>query len=151
MGVSTQRGTGTFWEAKSGKVLNNFVTWQDIRCKKFVDEINGALATKIIRVQRFIPDPTNFAHRLLVFYPDSWSLIKPAQRNSSTVLHFVTRIRKFLAASVIKFREGMACVRLAWLMGILDCKEKCLNGEVVWGNIDSWSGSATITPEVKSI
>ena len=60
MGVSTQRGTGTFWEAKSGKVLNNFVTWQDIRCKKFVDEINGALATKIIRVSRFITDPGRF-------------------------------------------------------------------------------------------
>ena len=64
MGVSTQRGTGTFWEAKSGKVLNNFVTWQDIRCKKFVDEINGALATKIIRVSRFITDPEDFAHKL---------------------------------------------------------------------------------------
>ena len=53
MGVSTQRGTGTFWEVDSGKVLHNFVTWQDIRCKKFVDEINGALATKIIRFSRF--------------------------------------------------------------------------------------------------
>ena len=64
MGVSTQRGTGTFWDAKSGKVLNNFVTWQDIRCKKFVDEINGALATKIIRISRFITDPEDFAHKL---------------------------------------------------------------------------------------
>ena len=80
---------------------------------------------------------------------DLWSLIKPARRNSSSVLHFVTRIRKFLAASVIKFREGMACVRLAWLMGNLNCKEKCLNGEVVWGNIDSWSGSPLIKSEMK--
>ena len=56
MGVSTQRGTGTFWESKSGKVLNNFVTWQDIRCKKFSDEINGAFATKLIRISRFISE-----------------------------------------------------------------------------------------------
>ena len=31
IGISTQRSTCTLWEAQSGKVLHNFVTWQDLR------------------------------------------------------------------------------------------------------------------------
>ena len=79
MGVSTQRGTGTFWEAKSGKVLNNFVTWQDIRCKEFVDEINGALATKIIRDSRFISDQNDFTVKSPIFIHKLWAFFNKNQ------------------------------------------------------------------------
>jgi glycerol kinase len=40
VGISLQRNTGTFWERKSGKILSNFITWQDVRCKDVVKEIN---------------------------------------------------------------------------------------------------------------
>ena len=34
---------GTFWDRKSGKMLHNFVTWQDVRCKDIVKEVNNSI------------------------------------------------------------------------------------------------------------
>ena len=42
LGISLQRNTGTFWCKKSFKLLSPFITWQDVRCKKVVDQINNS-------------------------------------------------------------------------------------------------------------
>ena len=40
IGMSLQRNTGTFWDRESFKLCHNFITWQDVRCKRIVDSIN---------------------------------------------------------------------------------------------------------------
>ena len=47
LGISMQRNTGTFWCKNSFKLLSPFITWQDVRCKKVVDQINGSLRFEI--------------------------------------------------------------------------------------------------------
>jgi len=42
IGMSLQRNTGTFWDRKSFKMCHNFITWQDVRCKRIVDSINSS-------------------------------------------------------------------------------------------------------------
>jgi len=107
IGISLQRNTGTFWDRKSGKMLHNFVTWQDVRCKEIVKEVNNSISLR-------------------------------ALRSGSSFLHFVTGMKKFLAASVIHYKAAMVCPRFIWLMRKLNCEKLCRNGEVVWGCIDSW-------------
>ena len=56
IGMSLQRNTGTFWDRKSFKIYHNFITWQDVRCKRIVDSINTS-------------------YRYLTFYNFSWTEI----------------------------------------------------------------------------
>ena len=49
IGISTQRSTCTLWEAKSGKVLHNFVTWQDLRGTAKVKSVMQSFSFKSVQ------------------------------------------------------------------------------------------------------
>ena len=49
IGISTQRSTCTLWEAKSGKVLHNFVTWQDLRGMAKVKSVMQSFSFKSVQ------------------------------------------------------------------------------------------------------
>ncbi|XP_077862637.1 LOW QUALITY PROTEIN: glycerol kinase 5-like [Saccoglossus kowalevskii] len=49
MGISTHRGTYTLWDRKTGKVLHNFITWQDTRAAEFVDSVNKSISYGVVK------------------------------------------------------------------------------------------------------
>lgn len=55
------------------------------------------------------------------------------------VAHFLTRIKRFMAASIIKFMSNQVNVRLWWtLNNISGCRERARRGEICFGTVDTW-------------
>lgn len=109
LGISLQRNTGTFWHADSFKLLSNFITWQDVRCKADVIQANTSISVRTLNA------------------------------TSSFLHFFVGSITKrFLAGAVFKCKSQMASPRIVWLMKKLNVEAQAAKGEVVWGCLDSW-------------
>ena len=72
---------------------------------------------------------------------ESWNesaKLKTLQAGAS-VLHFFTRSKKFLAASVISFITNMTAIRLHWLLNTLQgTREMGRRGEICFGTVDTW-------------
>lgn len=72
---------------------------------------------------------------------ESWneSARMKAIQAASSVLHFFTRSKKFLAASVISFITNMTSIRLHWLLNKLEgTREMAEKGDVCFGTVDTW-------------
>ncbi len=67
------------------------------------------------------------------------SMKKKTIQAASSFLHFFTRSKRFLAASVISFITGMSAIRLHWLLNNLEgVREIAEKGEVCFGTVDTW-------------
>lgn len=109
IGMSLQRNTGTFWDRKSFKIYHNFITWQDVRCKRIVDSINSSYRLMML----------NKSSSLLHFFAKPFT-------------------RRFLAGAVVKAKTGMAVPRFLWLREKLGIKSETEKGNIIWGCLDSW-------------
>ncbi|KAG8445514.1 hypothetical protein GDO86_010325 [Hymenochirus boettgeri] len=67
------------------------------------------------------------------------SLLLKAIHGSSKVLHFFTRRKRFLAASLIKFTTQHVSLRLVWvLQNIPEVQQAAEEGNCCFGTIDTW-------------
>ncbi|XP_014487614.1 PREDICTED: putative glycerol kinase 5 [Dinoponera quadriceps] len=57
----------------------------------------------------------------------------------SRILYMLTRNKRFLAGSVLKFMNIQVTMKLKWVLeNIPGLQEAADNGEVAFGSIDSW-------------
>ena len=49
VGISSQRGTFTTWNRRTGKHYHNFVTWKDVRADSLVKDWNNGVSMKLLR------------------------------------------------------------------------------------------------------
>ncbi|XP_029472348.1 putative glycerol kinase 5 [Rhinatrema bivittatum] len=71
----------------------------------------------------------------------SWndSFLLKAIHGSSKVLHFFTRRKKFLAASLINFTPQHVSMRLAWvLQNMSEVRQAAEGGSCCFGTVDTW-------------
>ncbi|XP_022235575.1 putative glycerol kinase 5 [Limulus polyphemus] len=60
-------------------------------------------------------------------------------RRGAKFLHFITRRKRFLAASKLHFRSGMVVMRLLWILQhISKLKERAVEGQAMFGTLDTW-------------
>jgi len=60
-------------------------------------------------------------------------------QKASRCLHFISRRKKFLAASVLKFTAQQVSMRLAWfLQEHPDAKRRAAKGEICFATLDTW-------------
>uniref|UniRef100_A0A8K9WP04 Glycerol kinase 5 n=1 Tax=Oncorhynchus mykiss TaxID=8022 RepID=A0A8K9WP04_ONCMY len=101
LGISTQRGTFTTWDRKTGVPFHNFISWQDLRAVELVRSWNNSCTMKAI-------------HGVMM------------------VLHFLSKNKRFQAASLIVFSTQHVTFRLAWL------SQAVAEGNCCFGTIDTW-------------
>ncbi|XP_004603263.2 putative glycerol kinase 5 [Sorex araneus] len=71
----------------------------------------------------------------------SWngSLLMKLIHNSSRVLHFFTRSKRYLAASLFKFTTQHVSLRLAWvLQNLMEVRKAIEEGNCCFGTVDTW-------------
>uniref|UniRef100_A0A673WX83 Glycerol kinase 5 n=1 Tax=Salmo trutta TaxID=8032 RepID=A0A673WX83_SALTR len=108
LGISTQRGTFTTWDRKTGVPFHNFISWQDLRAVELVRSWNNSCTMKAI-------------HGVMM------------------VLHFLSKNKRFQAASLIVFSTQHVTFRLAW--ALQHWKQVCqavAEGNCCFGTIDTW-------------
>ncbi|XP_076331921.1 glycerol kinase 5-like isoform X2 [Tachypleus tridentatus] len=60
-------------------------------------------------------------------------------RGGAKFLHFITRRKRFLAASALHFRSEMVVMRLLWvLQHVSKFKERAMEGQAMFGTLDTW-------------
>ncbi|XP_030630356.1 glycerol kinase 5 [Chanos chanos] len=79
LGISTQRGTFTTWDRKTGKPFHNFISWQDLRAAELVRSWNTSCMWKtlqgILKALHFLSRHKRFlATSLVVFSTQHVSL-----------------------------------------------------------------------------
>lgn len=108
LGISSQRGTFITWEKDTGIPFHNFISWKDLRASSICKEWNNSLRMKCLR----------------------WG---------SHILHLLSGKKRFLAAKVLKLSTAMVVMRLHWILqNIPDVKKKALDGQALFGTIDTW-------------
>uniref|UniRef100_A0A6Q2X116 Glycerol kinase 5 n=1 Tax=Esox lucius TaxID=8010 RepID=A0A6Q2X116_ESOLU len=109
LGISTQRGTFTTWDRKTGVPFHNFISWQDLRAADLVRSWNNSCTMK-------------------------------ALHGVAKALHFLSRNKRFLAASLIVFSTQHVTLRLAW--ALQNWKRvrfgSASQGNCCFGTIDTW-------------
>ncbi|XP_067143455.1 putative glycerol kinase 5 [Centruroides vittatus] len=108
LGISSQRGTFITWEKDTGRPFHNFISWKDLRASSICKEWNNSLRMKCLR----------------------WG---------SHILHLLSGKKRFLAAKVLKLSTAMVVMRLYWILqNIPDVKKKAIDGQALFGTIDTW-------------
>uniref|UniRef100_A0AAY5L8S8 Glycerol kinase 5 n=1 Tax=Esox lucius TaxID=8010 RepID=A0AAY5L8S8_ESOLU len=107
LGISTQRGTFTTWDRKTGVPFHNFISWQDLRAADLVRSWNNSCTMK-------------------------------ALHGVAKALHFLSRNKRFLAASLIVFSTQHVTLRLAWALQNWKRVEAVAQGNCCFGTIDTW-------------
>ncbi|CAB1317879.1 unnamed protein product [Coregonus sp. 'balchen'] len=108
LGISTQRGTFTTWDRKTGVPFHNFISWQDLRAVELVRSWNNSCTMKAI-------------HSVMM------------------VLHFLSKNKRFQAASLIVFSTQHVTFRLAWaLQHWKQISQAVAEGNCYFGTIDTW-------------
>ncbi|KAK6302302.1 hypothetical protein J4Q44_G00266570 [Coregonus suidteri] len=108
LGISTQRGTFTTWDRKTGVPFHNFISWQDLRAVELVRSWNNSCTMKAI-------------HSVMM------------------VLHFLSKNKRFQAASLIVFSTQHVTFRLAWaLQHWKQLSQAVAEGNCYFGTIDTW-------------
>ncbi|XP_020318341.2 glycerol kinase 5 [Oncorhynchus kisutch] len=108
LGISTQRGTFTTWDRKTGVPFHNFISWQDLRAVELVRSWNNSCTMKAI-------------HGVMM------------------ALHFLSKNKRFQAASLIVFSTQHVTFRLAWaLRHWKQLSEAVAEGTCCFGTIDTW-------------
>ncbi|RWS21809.1 putative glycerol kinase 5-like protein, partial [Leptotrombidium deliense] len=57
----------------------------------------------------------------------------------SKLIYYVTRHKRYLSASLLKFVTGMVAMRLLWILNkYKHVREAAVNGKVLYGTVDTW-------------
>ncbi|MFX0206019.1 MAG: glycerol kinase 5 [Candidatus Hodarchaeota archaeon] len=108
IGICTQRATFTLWEKATGIPIMNFISWADIRSNETCSAMNK---NKIWRI----------------FKKFAW------------ITSRITRNTMLTATTMYKFLPSHVTVRLKWALDNIDgLRERCKNGEIAYGTLDSW-------------
>ncbi|XP_059200001.1 putative glycerol kinase 5 [Centropristis striata] len=108
LGISTQRGTFTTWDRKTGVPFHNFISWQDQRAADLVKSWNSSCTMK-------------------------------AMRGVTKVLYFMTRQKRFLAASLIVLSTQHVSIRLSWALShYKQVQQAIAEDNCCFGTIDTW-------------
>ncbi|XP_077987506.1 glycerol kinase 5-like [Glandiceps talaboti] len=108
MGISTHRASFTLWEKEDGKVLHNFITWQDTRSAAYVDSVNKSLSYGLVK------NGARFLH--LVTRQNRWRM---ASQLSFSTQHAIMRLGWYLEKNP-------------------ELKRRASAGQILYGAIDTW-------------
>ncbi|XP_070537674.1 glycerol kinase 5-like isoform X2 [Ptychodera flava] len=108
MGISTHRGSFTLWEKNGGKVLHNFITWQDTRASAYVDSVNKSLSYQVLK------SGAKFLH--LITRQNRWKMASVFKFSTQQA---VVRLGWFLNDNP-------------------EIKRRAAAGEILFGTIDTW-------------
>ncbi|KAL1461618.1 hypothetical protein WDU94_013496 [Cyamophila willieti] len=101
---------------------NTFVTWD----KTSGEEFHNLILWKDLR-----------AKSLVEAYNNSWRLL--ALNFGSKLLYHMTRRRRFLAGSIMKFMNAQVSLRLVWVLTHNQVvRDNLARGNVLFGTLDTW-------------
>ena len=108
IGITNQRGSFCLWEKKTGKPVTKFINWADVRAADTTDEMN--------RNTR-------------------WRFLKKA----AGIIGRLTGSTMMITTSILSFTTDHATCRLKWVLdNNPELRERCENGEILFGTLDSW-------------
>ncbi|MFX0049994.1 MAG: glycerol kinase 5 [Candidatus Hermodarchaeota archaeon] len=108
IGICNQRATFTLWEKATGIPIMNFISWTDNRSTDTCSAMNKNIIWRIFKKLAWI-----------------------ASR--------ITRNTMFTATTMYEFSPTHVTVRLKWALDKIDgLRERCKNGEIAYGTIDTW-------------
>ncbi len=118
IGITTQRSTNLLWERKTGKPIYNAITWHDTRTSDLCREMDRKGKIRMIKaLGRFVRGISKV-----------W---KGARMTSAGAL--------LVAASNLSFTPASALAHTAWMLDNIEgAREKAMNGEILFGTMDTW-------------
>ncbi len=108
MGITNQRGSFCLWERETGRPVTKFINWADVRAADVTDSMNR--------------NP-------------KWLILKRA----AAVIGKITHSTMMITTSILSFTTDHATCRLKWVLDKdPELRERCRNGEIMFGTLDSW-------------